>query len=364
MFRQTLLSAILVTVWLFASAGAASADPFAMSTVLRNFCCNDWTDKDHPTSPANNPGGGAFGFIGGQVVQGATVSRTVDQTLSTPPFEMVIPASRIGTHFSVIGFVHPNPLFDTLDLAVDIENKSGTMMANGGPGTFDFCPMAIGPGPGACAAPLSATGGTMSVPAHGRLSVTAGINQYGGAMGWLGSGLTGVVNRRNAAATIFSAAHFAAPFSVIGDATTPSGIIALKVANAGDAFVYTTSMHTAFTGTPMQNPAFVSTVSAPGAATAHPWTTGMVTASVTAGNVPPFQAITLTGSDNRVTTGPNKGSGNLTLVSGNLYQNYSQGTPQVRGSSIAITLPEPGMSLAVAAGAIALLLAGGSRRRG
>ncbi len=240
---------------------------------------------------------------------------------------MVIPASRIGTQFSVTGFIHPNPLFDTLTLAVDIENKQGTMMANGGPGSFEFCPQAVGPAAGACAAPLSATGGTMSLPVHGRISVTAGINQYGGAMGWLGSGLTGVVTRRNAAgaaATLFSAANFLAPFSVIGDATTPSGIIALQVASALLNFVYTTSMHTAFPGTPMENPAFVSSSSAPGAATAHIWTTGMVTASITAGDQPPFQAITLTGSDNRATTGPNKGSGNLTLVSGSLYQNYAR----------------------------------------
>ena len=46
MFRQILLSAVLVTAWLIASAGMASAEPFAMSSVLSNFCCTDWTGKD------------------------------------------------------------------------------------------------------------------------------------------------------------------------------------------------------------------------------------------------------------------------------------------------------------------------------
>ena len=367
MFRKTILSAVLVAAWLFTSVGTVSAEPFAMSSVLRNFCCTDWTGNGPPTS-APNPGGGAFGFLGGQVAQPATVNRTVDQTLVTAPFKVVIPTSRIGVipPLSVVGFNHPNPLFDLLDLRVDVRNKQGTMVAGGGPGSFEFCPLAVGPGVAACAAPLSATGGPMSLPIHGRISVTAGINQYGGAMGWLGDGLTGVINSRNAAggaATLFTAMHFAAPFSVVGDGTTPSGIIKTGPNDGPDTY-YTTSQHSQFAGTPAENPAFVSVVSGAGGATGHVWTTGMVTASITAGNSPPFQAITLTGSDTRATTGPNIGSGNLTLVSANLYQDHDQGVPQVRGNSVMMTVPEPGTGLAVAAGAIALLLAGASRRRG
>jgi hypothetical protein len=366
MFRQKLLSAVLVTAWLVASAGVASADPFAMSSVLNNFCCTDWTGKDAPTS-APNPGGGAFGILGGAIVQPATVNRTVDQTLSTAPFNMMIPANLIGAHGSLVGFAHPNPLWDVLNIAIDVTNKSGTMSAGGGPGTFEFCPLGVGPAPGACAAPLSATGGPSSLPVHGRISVTAGINQYGGAMGWLGDGLTGTNSVRNAAgaaATLFTFRHFAAAFSVFGDGTTSMGIIKVATNNLPETF-YTTSQHSLFTGTPEENPAFVSVANGPGAVTGHIWTTGMVTASITAGgNVPPFQAVTMTGSDTRETTGPNIGSGNLTLVSGGLYQDYSLGVPTVRGTTILMTVPEPVAGLAVAAGAIALLLAGGSRRRG
>lgn len=337
-----------------------------MSSVMRNFCCTDWTGKGPPTS-ARNPGGGAFGFIGGAVVQPATVNRTVDQTLTTAPFQMMIPASIIGTHFSVIGFAHPNPLFDVLDIAVNIDNEQGTMMANGGPGSLEWCPLAVGPAAGACAAPLSATGGTMSLPVNGRISVTAGINQYGGAMGWLGDGLTGVINARNAAgaaATLFTARPFGVPWTVNGNGTTSLGIIA-RGNNPGDDVFYTTSQHSQFTGTPQENPAFVSIAPGTGAVTGHIWTTGMVTVSVSAGTQsPPFQAVTMTGSDTRETTGPNKGSGNLTLVAGSLFQNYTNGSSNVRGTPLSITVPEPVTGLAVAAGAIVLLLVGASRRRG
>lgn len=366
MLRRISKSAVLATIGLLATAGVAAADPFAIHTVLRNYCCDDWTGNGPPTSAAN-PGGGAFGFKGGQIVQPATVARTVDQDLAGgAPFAMTIPPSRIGTQFSVIGFNHPNPLFDILDLSVDMTNLQGAMAANAGPGDFEFCPLAVGPGAAACAFPGAATGGPMSLAVHGRFDVTAGVNQFGGAMGWLGAGLVGVIDVRDApgaAAVTFSSVFFAAPFSVVGDGTTSAGIVAMQEAPTAPNIIYTTSMHGDFTGTPMQNPAWVSTVMGSGAATGHIWTTGTVIASITTGNSPPFQAVTLTGSDNRVTTGPDIGSGNLTLVSGNLYQGYVSAVPQVRGNSIQMTLPEPGTGLAVAAGAFVLVLTGLARRR-
>lgn len=367
MIKRILLSALLAGAWVLSGAGAAQADPFAMHTELRNFCCTDWTDRTATPTPAPNPGGGAFAFIGGVARQGATVARTVDQTLTTAPFDVAVPASRVGVHFAVTGFPHPNPLFDALTLGVSIDNDAGVLSAGGGPGSFEWCPDAVGPAALACAAPLSATGGVSSLPFHGRIAVTAGPNQFGGAMGWLGSGLVGVINSRNAAgaaATLFTARNFVVPFDIIGDNAgpanptgTPAGIIARGTQMELDSF-YATSLH-------WQDPSAVplSVATGSGAASGHVWTTGMVTVSITAGNVPPFQAVTITGSDNRATTGPNIGSGNLTIVSGNLYQDLGLSIPQVRGTTLRMNLPEPTTGMTVAAGGLALMLIGVTRRR-
>ncbi len=367
MINRILLSALVACAGITMGASTASAAPFAMHSELRNFCCTDWTDRTATPTPVPNPGGGAFGFIGGVVRQGATTARTVDQTLATAPFDVAIPANRIGTNFLVAGFPHPNPLFDVLTLGVSIDNVAGVLSAGGGPGTFEWCPDAVGPAALACAAPLSATGGVSSLPFHGRIAVTAGPNQFGGAMGWLGSGLTGVINARNApgaSATLFTARNFAVPFDVIGNNVgpanptgTPANIIARGTQMEADTF-YATSMHYA---DPSAVP--LSTVVGLGYASGHVWTTGMVTVSITAGNVPSFQAVTITGSDNRATTGPNVGSGNLTIVSGNLYQDLSQAIPQVRGTTLRMNLPEPTAGLSIAAGGLLLMAVGATRGR-
>jgi hypothetical protein len=367
MFKKTAILGIAMgTAFVLASAGTASADAFAMSSVIRNYCCDDWTDKDHPTTPIPNPGGGAFGFKGGQIIQDATVNRTVDQNLlGAVPFDVAFPQSIVGTTFGVAGFPHPNPLFDVLTLDVEIQNEAATLSAGGGPGAMEFCPFDVGPAASACPNPALAVSGPSGTFFHGRIAITpdpAG-SQFGGAMSWLGGGLNGVINSRNApgaAATEFTAAHFAAPFSVIGKGTTSLGLMGFGPI-PGDGTVYSTSMH--YTMATPPTPIRIDV--GDGRASGHIWTTGMVTVSQTAGNnVPPFQAVTLTGSDTRETTGPDAGSGGLTLVSGNLYADFDAPRSQTRGTVIEMQLPEPTLGLSVAAGAICLVLAGVSRKRG
>ncbi len=356
---RPICSGLLVAIVLSTTAGLAHAEPFAMHTELRNFCCTDWIARE---SGAPNPGGGAFGFVGGVVSQLATVGRTVEQTLSTPPFDLSIPPSRVGTHFAVTGFVHPNPLFDTLSLAVSIDNAPGVFVAGGGPGAFEYCPAAQSPFPLGCAMTWPSTPGPAGFPLHGRIVVTPGPNQFGGAMGWLGSGLTGMINARNApgsAATRFTVRNFNVPFSIIGVSTAPgatqptaAGVLAFADVPDGSTW-YATSMHHTH-----PSPVPLSSSWGVGRATGHVWTTGMVTVSVTGGAVPGFMAVTMTGSDVRATAGPQIGHGNLTLVSANLYQHHQTGLAQARGTTLRIHVPEPATAASVVVGAGALVLMG------
>ncbi len=352
MIRHPFWSAVLAIAVLLGGAGSASADPFAMHVVMRNFCCTDWTDRT-ASPPANNPGGGAFGFLGGQATQKPNVSLTVDQNLAAAPFAVSFPQSAIGVHFLVASFMHPNNLLDTLTLGVDIDNPSAVMSAQNGPGSFEFCPDAVGPAPNACAAPVFATGGTMSRAFHGRIAVEAGPNQFGGAMGWLGPGLVGVIQQHNAAYTQFTQNNFNVPFSVVGGGTTSMGLLARAVSST---LVDTIWPSSAMAVTPTFNTQQIG-------ATGHPWTTGMVTASITQLGVPPFQQVAVTGGDTRNTTGPDIGSGNLTLVTASLYQDFVTGRGTPRATTMSIEMPEPAMVFSVAAGALALALVGASRRR-
>ncbi len=365
--RRLLASAGLAGLTgLVASAGGAQAEPFAIHSALRHFCCTDWTDRTATPSPAPNPGGGALFLVGGVVTQPATVGRTLHQTLTTPPFALTIPPSRFGAHYSFSGLPHPHPLFDQLSIALSIENAAGVLYAGGGPGAFDFCPTNSSvPSSLACHFSPPWTPGALSF-AQGRIAVTPGPNQFGGAMGWLGSGLTGVIYGRNTpgpAATRFTAHRLAEPFSMIGTNAalsnpipTPEAFLAFAPYQVRKTY-YSTSMHWLDpSAVPLSSDVWT------GRATGHLWTTGMLTVTVSQAALPPFIAVTLTGSDARATTGPEIGSGELTLVSGVLVQDGS-GVTAIRGTSIHMRLPEPGAAIMVATGALALLRSGARRRR-
>ena len=357
MMRKTVMATACLSAMLFVGTTTASADPFAMHSVMKNFCCTDWTDKD---GGAPNPGGGLF-QAGRELDQQATVNRQVEQTLTSPPFALSLPAGIISQMQTILLPDHPAPSFKTLSQVADLGNQAATFMAGGGPGVFTFCPPNIGPGPGACTAPISAPS-----PYHGLIRVSAaGINQYGGAMGMMGfvrgfiyqcSGPSGLADC-DTEATVFTNNNYSVPVAVIGNATTSLGIMARETGTLTDTIYSTPNWPTAAT------PMIISVVNGAGAATGHAWTTGMVTVSATQFIAPPFQAVTLTGTDNRVTTGPGVGSGTLTLVGATLYQNLQNGTPTVRGTSVFMQLPEPATGISMAAGVLGLALVGFSRKR-
>lgn len=366
MIRNLLMSMVCVSAMVFLGTTIAHADPFAMSSSLTNTCCTDWTGK---ATGAANPGGGLF-QAGRELIQGATVNRTVDQTLATAPFDIVLPAGIISQMQTILLPDHPAPNFKTLFQQNDLGNIAATLSAGGGPGVFTFCPPGNGPSVGACTDPISAT-----APYHGLIRVSApGTNQYGGAIGFLGfvrgfiyqcTGPSGGVDC-DTAATIFTNNNYSVPVGVIGGATTSLGIMAI----ASDALTdtvystpnYPTILSTATTN-PTQVPGFLSFDNVTAVATGHAWTTGMVTVSATQFQAPPFQAMTLTGTDSRVTSGPDAGKGSLTLVTTTLYQNLVSGVPTVRGSALTMNLPEPGLALAMGAGVLGLALVGCTRRR-
>jgi hypothetical protein len=362
MIRKLLMSVACIGSLLFLGSVSASADPFAMSSELTNYCCTDWTNKG---GGAPNPGGGLFG-AGRELIQGATVNRTVQQTLATAPFDIVLPQSIIGLTQTFLLPDHPEPRFKTLFQEINFNNAAGTLSAGGGPGVFTFCPpMTLG----TCGSP-----GSPASPYHGRIRVSqAGTNQFGGAIGFLGyvrgyiyscTGPSGGADC-DTEATLFTNNNYSVPVNILGGATTASGIMALSQASPPlQDTQYTTPNYIdpQYT-TPQQAPGFLTYVLSPARSSGHAWTTGMVTASATQFVAPPFQAMTLTGTDSRVTTGPDAGSGSLTLVTTTLYQALTTGIPTVRGSTLTMNLPEPGMALAMGAGVLSLALMGYTRRR-
>jgi hypothetical protein len=360
MNRQTVLTIALLCAWFVPVTG--SADTFAMSSVFQQYCCDQWTNDDATPTPAPNPGGGAPLLRGGVIANGGTVAHTVNQVLGTAPYQLTIPTSRVGTTtMAPFPLPHPSPLFDSVVVSFSNFNEPGVFAAGGGPGEFEFCPESVGPAVGACGAPISATqpGG---LPYHGRISVTPtpGGNQFGGSMRLLGDigGLPGgaLINARNApggSATQWTSIFLKAPFSIIGAGSAANPVV--KVPFNLTQIYYSTSAK--------NSSAFLSSITTPGRATGHMWTTGMVTASITAQAAPPYQAVTMTGGDTRITTGPDAGSGNVTLVSANFYQNLGGGPVGVRGNTLSMDLPEPGMALGICVSALALIFGTASRRR-
>ncbi len=355
---ERLLVASLIVI-----GGTAQAEPFAMHSELRNFCCTDWMDRTATPSPAPN-GGGAFGFIGGVVVQprDGRPNRSAD-ALDAPL--RPVSACRSDRH----AFQHHGlrtSLIDRQTVAVSMDNRAAVLRAGGGPGALEFCPFGPSVPPLYCDAYWPSTPGPDTFDYHGRIAVTAGPNQFGGAMGWLGSGLTGVFNRRNGGpltATRFDALYFARPLNMVGANTalgqsqpTADGAMAFAPFT-GRTVYYSTSQHHA-------NPSAVplTTDSGTGRATAHVWTTGMVTVSATNGAFPPWMAVTMTGSENRATTGPNIGSGKLSLVTSTLYQDYPPGLTSVRGTSLTLTVPEPDLAIGVGLATLSLVWSGIGRR--
>lgn len=258
------------------------------------------------------------------------------------------------------------PVFAQVASTFTEKNAStGMLGAGGGPGAFDFCPL-LGNANNGTAFPWACPGLGFGSPTGIQGLVTySGGGGYGGTMAILRSATVTVSQRRNIG-----------PDRYQHDQDSRTGFWPVGVPMS---YTYTSSPAP---GPLTQSPVLgsfssiqtIGPVVGPGAAvvaslsTGFPWTTGMVRgvedSCVQAGTCPTpfnpnnFVQFTVTGSDAR---GPD-GQGNLSLVSGGIFQNRDTLTTVNFGTlDLTLALPEPGTALGLGAGV--MLLMGLARRR-
>ncbi|MEZ4331553.1 MAG: hypothetical protein R3F35_07350 [Myxococcota bacterium] len=213
-----------------------------------------------------------------------------------------------------------------------------TFAAGSGPGSFSFCPRAGNAANPSCAAPALATGGR-----NGRISYTAGANQFGGTFD-LFRITNGTVVRQVATAPLqFNhAPNFRSGLYIAGrpmsmTRTYPQqapGYVTQSPVQGPDGSIQTEGPIVGTAPSPITQ-----------TATGFPFTTGMIVHSRT---VPaPAQTFTLSGSDAR-TPG---GFGDITLVAGATTQS-AIGTEFPIMGIISVSVPEPARAIAIAFGAL------------
>jgi len=253
----------------------------------------------------------------------------------------MFPSNIMGTTTSIFIPDHPVPIFYTFSVMFMNYNEAGTLVKNGGAGTFSFCPAAVGPGVGSCSAPSQAS----PSPKNGRIYGKAGPNKFGGTMRLLGPSLYGRVVRVSApGAPSKTYVNFNAPFglamgqSKVG-ATVPVPETSYMVSSMG---------------------AKGPIASGVGSMAGAPWSTGYMLMQISKNANPPTRTIAMTGSDMRTSMG----QGNITLVTPSLHNN-GLGAPSTNplGNKMVLSLPEPGTGLSVAVGALTLSLIGLMRAR-
>ena len=258
------------------------------------------------------------------------------------------------------------PVFAQVASTFTEKNTStGMLGAGGGPGAFSFCPL-VGNMNNGTAFPWTCPGLGFGSPTGVQGHVTySGVGGYGGTMAILRAATVTVSQRRNVGPTQFQ--H---------DQDQRTGFWPVGVPMS---YTYTSLPAP---GPLTQSPILgsfgsiqtVGPVVAAGApvvqstSTGFPWTTGMVRGAEDSCLIPntcptefnpnPFVQFTVTGSDAR---GPD-GQGNLSLVSGGVFQNRDNLTTINHGAlDLTLTLPEPGTALGLGAGI--MLMMGLARRR-
>jgi hypothetical protein len=321
---------VLISASLVAVGVAAQAAPYVVSTKNRNFCC---------TNPPVFILGAPQAMNGYHTVYPGIVSQTGTGT----------PAIKVGMGQAARFFSRLSTYFGNGTFSVS--NGSGTLQKNGGNlASFSFCPRAKGPGPGACTDPGQATPASF----NGRIKVTPGPNRFGGTLqilagpGGVGGNkftvyrlLGGTFMSKLPAAIV----HLSVPFAPIG------------ASGAGYHVFGPGSFHTGFPTTGFMSMSYPDAgLSLHGAGR---FTTGMVTLEISMFANPPVRTLMLTGYDDRTPAG----LGDIQVVSGLVLNAAQPGSPSlganVLGWKMRIhVVPEPGASLGLAAGALALLALG------
>jgi len=258
------------------------------------------------------------------------------------PRPLVVPAHAFelqGTQFIAFPFVFQVAQF--VETFTTTQPRSETFAAGNGPGSFSFCPRPGNAANPSCAIPAAATGGR-----NGRLTYTAGGNQFGGTFDLLRVTI-GVVSRLVATAPLqFNhAPNFRSGYYIAGQPVSMT-----RTYPQNDPGEVTQSPVLGPDGSIQTAGPVVGTAPAPvtQTATGFPFTTGMIVHSRT---VPSALTFTFTGSDAR-TAG---GFGDITLVAGATTQS-AIGTEFPVMGIIELTVPEPSGTLILGLGVLLLVM--------
>lgn len=270
---------------------------------------------------------------------------------------------------------------------------TGMLSAAGGPGSFAFCPL-VGNVNNGTGVPNCAGLGLGSPTGIQGFVQYSGGNGYGGTMALLRNATVTVSQRRNVGPTQFqhdqdsrtgpwpigvpfshtqTTAPAPGPLTRLPFTTTLGGntVNPANPTTPGATGTQQAGLGALFGSIQTKGPTVAQgTTVISSTTTGFPWTTGMVRGAEDscAAAVPPtcpsptnpnpFVQFTLTGSDARGTDG----QGNLSLVSGGVFQNRDNLTTVNWGSlDLTLALPEPGTAVGLASGI--MLMLGLARRR-
>lgn len=265
------------------------------------------------------------------------------------PRPLVVPAHAFEAQgYQFIAFPFVPQVAQFVETFTTTQPRAESFVANGGPGSFSFCPRAGNAANPNCGAAAVATGGR-----NGRMRYTAGANRFGGTFD-LFRITNGTVSRRIATAPLqFNhAPNFRSGLYIAGRPMSmtrtypqqPPGQVTQSPVLGPQGSIQTAGPVVGTAPSPITQ-----------TATGFPFTTGMIVHSRT---VPaPAQSFTFTGSDAR-TPG---GFGDITLVAGATTQS-AIGTEFPIMGIISVTVPEPARTFTVGLGALLLVALATARR--
>lgn len=331
----------LVTLGVLALVGTASAAQQWTAAIFPRFL--DATETEFET-------------LGGTPAVGWGYVQTTVGSTPAAPRNLTVPQGLVTNNFSFLVPVPTNPNLISFGVNSVGELEAATFVKDGGPGSFAFCPGISNPANPNCTNPGAATAGNH--PRNGLIRYTAGPNQFGGTMQflWTAQTVTVVVKLADPNPTT--------PFTLVNVRAVPRGgpgkasVIGGPYANVNSTPLPTTlSFRSAgqFTasGARTSGPAAGGAFPGPGdliRSQGFPWTTGVVYGRETLNTVSGENGtLTLTGYDNRNASG----IGNVSMVAAGLTDTL---TTEVTLLTTRITyqVPEPGVMLGLASGAVLL----------
>ncbi len=345
--RVSAISTLLGTLCMLVIGSAASAQEFALTGKLEQYCCN-WPNGGRPIffPPiptlrkindfpfAKNPAGGGLTIQHGFPGAVASAMGTTMGGFAVAP----------GMIRQQDAFLNTNPPFFgwiSIFTAVNHQNEAGLFAPGGQVGSDAYCASFTG-NPNCTDPGVGSLGG---LPFHGLLSFKAGPNQFGGTMRLLG-GTPGFLLRTVNAAARKRKGSFAAPLSQIGGPFNEYKI-QTNVGRFWPIAVPTTQPPTA-SSTAMILFAGI------------PWGTGTIYAGRTGGTgAVPTQSISGMGTNNLA----GAAGGNISLVAASISGSAGAGNTFPILVRLSLTLPEPEVTATLGCGVALLVILGIRKNR-